>query len=328
MTHTDDTSPAFIAYDIDDLFNALPTFLGFRPEESLVAVATHGPHRRLGFRLRADIPDPADVGQAADVIVHHLRNHGAEGVIVLALTERQDVAHDLLEAIEDRLEEIVPIVISRSDGARYWVDVPGFPREGIAYETSDHHVSIVSAIAAGQEILPNREALAQRVAPPTGDRVDELIAVYGTVWPEVLDLMDRHPNLVETALDDLALVLRRIESGGQLDDEQTVRLCVWLSAVQVRDAIWRRIGEDSDGRWLHVLCHCSRHALDTFVPSVLSLTAFTAWLHGHGALALMANDRALSADPQDSLCRLMQQVLDNGIAPPSWQQPRERRKAG
>lgn len=321
MTHTDGLSPAFIAQDIDDLFNALPTFLGFRPEESLVAIATHGPRRRLGFRLRADIPEPADVDKAADVVVHHLRNHGAEGVIVLALTERQDVAHDLLDAVELRLNEIVPIVIARSDGERYWVDVPGFPREGIPYETSDHHVSIVSAIAAGQEILPNREALAQRVAPPAEDRVDELAAVYGSVWPQVLGVMDRHPNPVEAALDDLALVLERIESGAHLDDEQTVRLCVWLSAIEVRNAIWRRIGEDSDERWLHVLCHCSRHALDTFVPSVLSLTAFTAWLHGYGALALIANDRALDVDSQDRLGRLMQQVLLKGVAPPSWHQP-------
>ena len=330
MTHTDDTSPAFIAHDIDDLFNALPTFLGFRPEESLVALATHGPRRRFGFRLRIDIPDdPGDIDKAAAVVVHHVRNHAAEGIIALALTEKQGIAHDLLAAIEALLDEIEPIALARSDGDRYWVDVPGFPSEGIAYQTSDHHVSIVSAIAAGQEILPSREALAERVAPPSGGRLEGLAEVYGRIWPEVLGVMGRHSDgLVDAALEDLALVLKRIESGAHLTDEQTVRLCVWLSAADVRDAVWRRIADDTHEHWLRTLCHCARHVLPTFAPSVLSLAAFTAWLHGHGALSLIATERALEADPHHALGQLMLQVLDNGVPPPSWRDPDERRSTG
>ncbi len=54
--------------------------------------------------------------------------------------------------------------------SRYWVDVPDFPADGIAYETSDHHLSIVKAVAAGQQILPDREALAARFKPVEGPR--------------------------------------------------------------------------------------------------------------------------------------------------------------
>ncbi|MEJ7901521.1 MAG: DUF4192 family protein, partial [Thermomicrobiales bacterium] len=36
---------------------------GFRPAESLVGVATHGPRRRFGFRLRVDIPAIDDVDE-------------------------------------------------------------------------------------------------------------------------------------------------------------------------------------------------------------------------------------------------------------------------
>src|SRR5689334_2740937 len=37
------THSVYTAHDIPDLLNALPTLFGFRPQESLVAVATRGP---------------------------------------------------------------------------------------------------------------------------------------------------------------------------------------------------------------------------------------------------------------------------------------------
>ena len=101
MTHDD--RPVFTAHDIPDLFNSMPTLFGFRPVESIVAIATSGPRRRMGFRLRMDLPDAEHVDDAASVIVGHLRRQGAEGVIALAITRRQDVAHDLLDAIEAEL---------------------------------------------------------------------------------------------------------------------------------------------------------------------------------------------------------------------------------
>src|SRR5690606_38499998 len=73
MTSDEDPPSIYVAHDLDDLFNALPTFLGFKPEESIVAVATHGPRRRFGFRLRIDVPTAfADVRKAADEVLYHL----------------------------------------------------------------------------------------------------------------------------------------------------------------------------------------------------------------------------------------------------------------
>ena len=45
---------------------------------------------------------------------------------------------------------------------------PGFPADGIPYERSGHHLSIVKAIAAGQQILPDRQALVDRFRAVTG----------------------------------------------------------------------------------------------------------------------------------------------------------------
>ena len=229
MSHDD--RPVFTAHDIPDLFNALPTMFGFRPSESVVAVATHGPRRRMGFRMRLDVPAARHADEAGAMIVGHLRRQGAEGVIVLAITEHQDVAHRVLDAVERRLGDIEPIVIARSDGSRYWVDVPGFPVEGIAYETSDHHVSIVQAIANGQQILPDREALVGRFAPVAGERRTQMVAVTAAARTRVLGVLGRHDEDSDVVgLRELEALLSRVAGGGTVTDQEAAeRVGVGLS---------------------------------------------------------------------------------------------------
>lgn len=82
----------FVAHDVSDLLNALPTLFGFRPSESLVAVATNGPRRRFGFRMRVDLPPQEQVDPLARLVSRHLRHQGAEGAVLVAVTERQDIA--------------------------------------------------------------------------------------------------------------------------------------------------------------------------------------------------------------------------------------------
>jgi hypothetical protein len=52
------------------------------------------------------------------------------------------------------------------------------------------------------------------------------------------------------------------------------------------------------------------------VPAPASLLAFTAWQSGNGALANVALERALEADPAYSMALLLRDVIDAG-APPS-----------
>lgn len=329
MSQRPDDIPVYTAHDISDLFNALPVFLGFRPEESLVAVSTEGPRRRFGFRMRMDMPtDLEEVDNAAEVVVHHLRNHGDDGAIVLAISDHQHMARELLLAIESRLGDITPIAIARSNGQRYWVDVPGFPSEGIAYETDESHESIAVAVAAGQQILPDRAALAERVAPIPFHRVAELAAAYDAVFPQVLAILaDDDADLAPRALDDLDLVLRRVRAGSALDTEQVARLSMWLNYSGVRDAVASQITDENADEWLQALTHCSRNVLPAFSPSVLALTSYAAWRTGDGALSLIAAERATSEDPAQELALLMIEVLRVGVPPPRWHAAQQRRHA-
>lgn len=318
MTQTPTT---YTAHDIPDLINAVPTLFGFRPTESLIAVATHGPRRRFGFRLRVDIPGPENVDALAAVVVGHLTRQNAEGAIFIAVTEQQETARALLGVIEKELGDIVLIVAARADGHRYWSDEPGFPAEGIAYETSDHHLSIVRAVASGQAILPDREALVDRFRPVEGPRRRWLENAAEAMIAQVVPRVSRckEGELAALGIGEIQPIIDRGLAGNDLDDEAIVGFFIWASAIGVRDEVWAQITRDNAARMLRLLTLVSRSTIVPFEPAVLSLAAFAAWLSGDGAQALIAVERALTADPAYSMGRLILQMLESGLSPDAWE---------
>ena len=307
----------FVAHDVPDLINVVPVLLGFRPTESLVAIATNGPRRRFGFRMRLDFSPGLDPDDLATFVVTHLEAQGAEGVVVLVLTEHQAAARDALAAIEAGLGPIEPVVLARADVTHYWVDVPGFPAGGVAYELEGHHVAVVHAIVEGQEILPDREALVRRYAAARGDQAERAAEAVSAVLPGVLDRMRSSSGpLGPVGLGELRGVVGKVEAGVPLDDVDTARLVVWAHAVEVRTAIGALVTPDTARRWLPALAHAARAAVPPFEPAVLCLAAYAAWLTGDGAQARVAVDRALGADPRSTLALALLDVLDRGVRPP------------
>jgi len=320
MTQTPST---FVAHDVPDLINALPTRFGFHLTESIVAIATNGPRRRLGFSLRMDMPQPEDVDAMATGVVAHLLNQGAEGAIVIALTQRQEVALDLLDAIHAQIDEsddLELVIRARADGQRYWTDEPGSSGHGRPYVSSGHHLSIVQAVAAGQQILPDRESLVERFAGVTGDRRRWLEQATDRILDEVVPMVARTApgELAATGMAVVGPILDRALSGGRLLDADLLRVAAWVSCISVRDAVWSRIDHDNADDMLRVLTVVSGSVVPPFEPAVLSLTGFAAWLTGDGTQALIAIERALRADPGYSMARTFLDVLENGISPAHW----------
>nr|MCW2727251.1 hypothetical protein [Aeromicrobium sp.] len=320
MTQTPST---FVAHDVPDLINSLPTLFGFHPTESLVAVATQGPRRRFGFRLRMDIPDPEHVDEVARLVVAHLRNQDAEGAIIIAVTQQQEVALDLLDAVHAELltsGDIQLVVRARADGRRYWTDLPGSPDEGIPYEASGHHLAIVQAVAAGQQILPDRDALVERFAAVTGERRRWLELAAAAILDEVVPIVARTPpgRLAATGLAVVEPILERAIASRRVSDADLLRVAAWVSGISVRDAVWSRIDRDNADDMLRALTLVCGSVVPPFDPAVLSLTGFAAWLTGDGAQALIAIERALRADPEYSMARTFLQVLENGVSPAHW----------
>ena len=316
---TDDI-PVFTAHDIPDLINTLPTLFGFTPEDSLVAIGTYGPRHRMGFRLRMDMPAKEHIGLAAGQVVTHLAHQRAEGAIIIAVTHQTDVAGQLVPQIERRLGTIQPVVSVWADGKRYWTTFEECDPAGRPYETSEHHLAVVQAIAGGQEILPNRAALAAKLDPESGPRRIWLNHGAETVAEQVAAALNTRPDLAveEIAMTDLAPALEAALARRRLTDDQALRLAVWATTVPVRDALWALITPDNARDMVGLWSHVARYAPPWMSPASLCLAGFASWLSGDGALALIAAERALVIDPLYPMAGLLIQMLEQGVPPSAW----------
>jgi hypothetical protein len=316
---TDDI-PVFTAHDIPDLINALPTLFGFTPEDSIVAIGTHGPRHRMGFRMRLDMPAMRHFGLVAGQIVTHLTHQNAEGAIIIAVTDRTDVAAQLVPLIERRLGTIQPVVGAWADGKRYWTTFEDCDPTGHPYKTSGHHLAVVQAIAGGQEILPTRAALAAKLDPESGRRRRWLNEGAEVVSEQIVAALNGSLDLApeEVAMTDLAPALEAALARRRLTDDQALRLAVWATTLPVRDALWALITPDNARDMVGLWSHVVRCAPPWLSPPSLCLTGFASWLSGDGALALIATERALAIDPHYPMAGLLLQTLERGVPPSSW----------
>jgi hypothetical protein len=83
----------------------------------------------------------------------------------------------------------------------------------------------------------------------------------------------------------------------------------------VRDEAWTRIGEEHLEAQLALWRAVVRRVEDAYMPAPACLLAVAAWLGGNGALANVALDRAMGADPDYSMARLLRDGMLCGISP-------------
>jgi hypothetical protein len=206
-----------------------------------------------------------------------------------------------------------------ADGTRYWTtfdDDPG----GHPYQTSDHHLAVVQAVAGGQEILPNRAALVAKLEPERGPRRVWLDHGAETIAIQIAAALNTRQGRTEEQMGmaDLASALDTGLARRRLTDDQVLRLAVWANVLPVRDALWALITPDNAGEMVGLWSHVVRCAPPLMSPPSLSLAGFAAWLRGDGALALIAAERALAIDPQYTLAGLLLKVLEGGVPPSAW----------
>jgi len=104
--------------------------------------------------------------------------------------------------------------------------------------------------------------------------------------------------------------------GGRITDADSFAwLAVSLVNLPVRDDAWARMVPDHRQAHLRLWADIVRRAAGRWLPAPASLLAFTAWQAGDGTLANVALDRALAADPDYSMARLLRDILAAGVPP-------------
>jgi hypothetical protein len=198
-----------------------------------------------------------------------------------------------------------------------------------------------AATYAGQVALPDRESMADALAPVAGTQRDDLRAATRRAQQRLADLWERvapkdGPDTEEafarqvrrTGRAAVREAVGRYRAGDRLSDDEVAWLGVLLVYLPVRDYAWERTGAEEwhVALWTDVV----RRMEPAYVAGPACLLAFAAWRTGQGALAAIAVERARAQDPDYPMAVLIGDVLRYALPPSSidadW--PAGRRRTG
>lgn len=321
-----------------DVLAVVPHLLGFHPARSFVVIGAAGARERIKLGFRYDLPDPPGAAAAAEIAKHAaavLSHNRITTVIGVGYGPGRLVTpvSDALAAAARRgglrLRELM-----RVEEGRYWSylcrDVGCCPAEGVAFTIGSHPASAVMA-AAGLGALPDRESLASTIAPLTGHLAEAMDRATQRACDQAAALMARANrggggNLLRPVIEAGRRAVRDAiglyRGGGRItDDDRLAWLLISLAHLPVRDDAWARMEPEHREAHLRLWTDLVRRAGAAWVPGPAALLAFTAWQCGEGALANIAIDRALTADPGYSMALLLRDVIDAGVPPSAARVP-------
>jgi hypothetical protein len=314
-----------------DVLAVIPHLLGFHPARSLVVLGAEGTRERVGLGFRYDLPDPPDPAAAAGITEHAaavLRQRELPLVIVVGygpgplVTPLADALIPALRRRELTLHEMV-----RTEHGRYWsylCSEPGCcPPEGVPFDIGAHPATAAMA-EAGLTPFPDRDALAGTLAPVAGEAAESMSAAADRAGERAARLVERagrqgSPGFRRLISDQGRRAVREAiaayRDGRAIGDDQFAWLALTLAEMRVRDDAWARMDPAHNRAHLRLWTDLVRHADPGQVAPAASLLAFTAWQAGDGALASIAVERALAADPGYSMAELLRDIVDAGVPP-------------
>jgi Domain of unknown function (DUF4192) len=314
----------------------VPHLLGFHPSRSMVVVGLNARRGRIMLAFRYDLPDPPDAARAREIARHATRVLKARriktaiaagygpGILVTP------VAAALRAALLDA--GITPRDLLRVQDGRYWSytcqDPDCCPPDGVPFDGPEHPAAAALA-AAGVAARPDRAALAASLAPLTGPAAESArrateraLRRAGEFIAAPAQEADGERRLVEAGREAVRAAIGIYRRGGQITDhDQLAWLTVTLADLRVRDDAWARMEPKFRAAHRRLWIDVVRCAGEAYVPAPASLLAFIAWQSGEGALANIAIERALAADPDYSMAHLIGQALDAGLPPSAARLP-------
>jgi len=329
------TAPRIRVSSPAGLLAVIPHLLGFHPSRSMVIVGLDGPRGRVQLASRYDLPDPPDPARSREIAEHSIAvlqrrrvrmviavGYGAGRLVTPVADTLRMTLHGTSVALRDLL---------RVEGDRYWSYLckdPGCcPAEGVAFDRRAHPDAAALA-AAGMTASPDRTALVASLAPVTGPEAESMRQAEQRTLRRAQQLTAgwsgprRTRLLIDAGRAAVRDTIALYRSGGEIaDDDQMAWLIMAVSDIRVRDDAWARMDPEHHAAHRRLWTDVLRRAREPFVPAPASLLAFTAWQSGEGALANVAIERALTADPGYSMAHLIGQALEAGLPPSAARLP-------
>jgi len=281
----------------EDVLAAVPVLLGFEPSDSVVMLTFGG---RETFHARIDLPPPTEVDVGIDLLLDPALAHGVTQVLLVVYTDRPRYGARLIDRFGTAfLEAGIRVATTlRSDGRRWYRGGRG---PGVRYDVSAHPF-VVRAVLEGQVVTGSRDELAARLRATAG--VAAVEAALAEVPPY-------------DALEVAACSWRALEAG-RFDDTDLAGVLQGVVDLAVRDAAWAGVTREDAAAHVSLWSDAVQRSPDRLVGGPAAILALSCWLAGNGALAWCAIDRCVEADPDNSLARLVGDLLTRAVPPSSW----------
>lgn len=306
-----------------DILAAAPYLLGYHPSDSIVFLALSGGDVKVTGRYDLSGHDGS---RDPTRLVRALKRQGVDSVLLIGYGPAARVTADMDLARTTFAAHGVPVrdALRVTDG-RYWsyfCTGPCCPMEGTAFDLSVERVSAAMTYA-GLQALPDRGHLAASLRSPdevartrirrkTGRAADRLKrALLGS--PDTSECWDRWRD---EGVRHLHRVIAAVRADGVLPTEDDLaELLVFVTHARIRDEAWAMVDDHPAQELIPLWTYAVRHADEDHVATPAVLLGYAAWRTGNGALARLAVERALAADPEYRLGLMLLDVLDAGIPP-------------
>lgn len=318
-----------------EVVGAIPWFLGFHPEESLVLVCLAGPRQRMRMCARSDLSD-LNQPEAVTSLVRNVQRAGGDGVLLVCYPRPAQIAaaagtselpeQHCVTAVSDAFvaEDIgVGLSLAVIDGRWYSYDHVDsqYRPEGTPIDSALSGVTAqlaASVVGSGGTVLGSRSELRSVIAQPVGLRARVLGGLANQLVEDLVRRIHTHGVAAARAHTVMRFqcAWRRWRAGQHtLSDTDAMELVIGLQDVHARDEVIR-IDPGADGAALLALwSHLARCADDETAAPVCSALACVACMEGEGALVNIALERALRADPHYSLAHLLLQATAQALPP-------------
>ncbi|HSA49638.1 MAG TPA: DUF4192 domain-containing protein [Yinghuangia sp.] len=316
-----------------ELIEAVPYLLGAEPTDSMVLLGIRPDDKgRVEPALRLDLPPPEHFVEAAHRLVSLLVRHGARAVSLIMHVDTAPADgttgftyyRPLFEAVADacrvrgvRLFESVCV-----EGGRWWSYVcrksTCCPPEGTPLSTERGSAVAAAAVTAGLPPPASLAELSARVRPPEFVARQAVRQAFARVRADLGRRADDHTAEVGIRNETIALLQAarvRFKRGDcDISYDEAARLVLGLGDVQARDQAmsW----EDADpAHLLGLWTALARRSLAPDSAAPLTLTAWTAWTGEQPALARVAVNQALEADPSYAMAQLLHVAINSPLDP-------------
>ncbi len=320
------TSPPIASLHLSrpaEFLAGIPGLLGFPPVDSLVLITlTMDPDLTIGTAMRADLPPSWDESDLIDQLCCAVTNNDPFAVVAAVVGGDRDGEDDLpnrqlVETLAGVLQdEGVPVAHalwapSVEQGAPWLC----YAHDTCRGEIPDPRSSPLAALAValGRRTYADRADLVAQLAPDPPDVLARREHLLTTHTP---------PEDNESLGRELAFLHDTIISTGDhaphpsdLDDERIARLGAALSHGRVRDECLALALTNHADAAEHLWLALTRALPPPERAEPACLLGVAAYLRGDGALANVALDVALKANPAHNLSAMLQQAVDVGTAP-------------